>query len=506
MVNKLNKKKSSASSVFIISLVLSVILIVIGLFFPSQLDTVMNAAFDFLTNNFTWTYLLSMMLFVVFALFIAFSKWGKIRLGPDDSRPQYSTLSWFTMLFTSGMGIGIVFWSVAEPIEHFLNFGATPDAAAFAMKKTVMHWSFHPWATYAVIGLAFAYFQFRKKTPSLMSSMLTPLIGEKRAKGKLGKAIDIFVILATVVGVASSMGQGILQINAGLNHTFGVNVNFITQVIIALIITAVFLFISQLGIDKGIKVMSDFNLYLAGAIALVVFLLANGSTVFNNMINTIGNYLGSFIQDSLATKPFESKEWLGSWTIFYWAWWICWGPFVGTFIARISKGRTIREFILGVLVLPSIVSMLWFSIFGTLGIGTDIALLNTIQGKAENALFVVFSQFGFGNVLSVAAIILLCIFFVVSANSSTYVLAMFTDKGSLNPSNKKKIIWGLVPAVLSLALLATGGLSALKTSLVLVAFPLIVIIIMVCISIYKALGKEKNLKKNDNNGTVIKDD
>lgn len=479
------------NSVFIISLLITAVLVAMGLVIPNQFAAGMNAAFTFLTDKFSWLYLVSMFVFVAFSLFIAFSKYGKIKLGDDDSKPEYSTLSWFGMLFGAGMGIGLVFWGVAEPLNHYVTFGATQEAANLAMRKSFMHWGFHPWAAYAIIGMALAYFQFRKKAPGMISSIFLPLLGEKGVKGPIGKFIDISAVFATVAGVATSLGQGAMQINGGLNYMFGIPQNMTTQFIIVAIITVVYTWTAVAGIDKGIKILSDINMVLAVTLLVGSFVVGPMLLDINILTNSFGSYIGNFIQDSFAINPFGDNGWLSSWTIFYWAWWIAWGPFVGTFIARISKGRTIKEFVLGVIIAPSVVSIIWFAIFGGLGLNLDIGVIQTAIQQTETALFVALSHYPLGFILSLVAVALLCTFFCTSANSATFVLAMFSSDGDLNPSNSKKTLWGILQAVLALVLLATGGLSALQTCSIVAAFPFAIIMIMTCVSLLKALGQEK---------------
>jgi len=331
-----------------------------------------NAIYAFLTEKFGWLYLLAMLVFVLFIIGIACSKYGKLRLGDDDSRPEYKTSSWFAMLFGAGMGVGLVFWGISEPVSHYINpmgmEGGTAQAADFAIKSSFMHWGIHPWANYAIIGLALAYFQFRKKKPALISSIFEPLLGEKRVNGALGKAIDILAVFATVAGVTTSLGLGVLQINSGLEYMFGIPSTLLMQIIIIAVITVVYIWSAVSGIEKGIKLISDVNLYIAFILMALAVIVGPKVEILNNFSNGLGQYLGNIIPDSLMLATYGDNSWIQDWRIFYWAWWIAWAPFVGVFIARISKGRTIREFIAGVVLAPSIGSIVWFAIFGTLGI------------------------------------------------------------------------------------------------------------------------------------------
>ncbi|MEG0772469.1 BCCT family transporter [Clostridium sp.] len=498
------KAKQETNHVFIISLIITFAIVFWGIIDKSGFEKIAKGALAFLTEKFGWAYLLSMFIFVLFALILAFSKYGKIKLGADDSKPEHSTTGWFAMLFGAGMGIGLVFWGIAEPISHFVApmegiEPGTVEAANFAFKASFTHWGFHPWASYSIIGLALAYFQFRKNKPGLISSIFIPLLGEEKVKGPIGKAIDILAVFATVAGVATSLGLGTLQINSGLNYLFGIPENAIVQLIIIFVITVIFIWTAVSGIEKGISAISNLNLILAFGILLVCLFIGPTIKIINTLLNGTGAYLGEFIQDSLQIQAFKSNKWLMDWRIFYWAWWIAWAPFVGIFIARISKGRTIREFIIGVIVAPSIASLIWFSIFGTLGVDLGITgkvtmdALKALAASPETAFFQVIANYPLGGIISVITIVLLGTFFITSANSATFVLGMLTSHGDLNPSNKKKILWGVLQALLATVLLLAGGLASLQTASVVAAFPFIVVMLLSCVSLWKAL-KAENIK------------
>ncbi len=498
---KTNKIKSS-NSVFYISLIATFLIVIWGIIDKSGFENMSNKALEFLTDKFGWAYLISMFIFVVFALMLAFSKFGKIRLGSDDSKPEYSTISWFAMLFGAGMGIGLVFWGIAEPIAHFTSpMGniepGSVEAANFAIKSSFMHWGFHPWANYSIIGLALAYFQFRKNKPGLISSIFIPLLGEERVAGPIGKTIDILAVFATVAGVATSLGLGTLQINSGLGYLFNIPETQMVQLIIISVITVIFIWTAVSGIEKGISAISNVNLVLAFGILILSFLIGPSIKMINALIGGTGAYLGDFVNGSLCIEAFGDNKWLKSWRIFYWAWWIAWAPFVGIFIARISKGRTIREFIIGVIAAPSIASLVWFSIFGTLGIDLGITgkigidALKNIAAVPETAFFKIIYNYPLGAVISIITVVLLGTFFITSANSATFVLGMLTSEGDLNPSNFKKILWGIVQALLATVLLLAGGLSSLQTASVAAAFPFIFVMLLSCVSLWKALKSEE---------------
>lgn len=458
----------------------------------------------FITDQFGWFYLLAASGFLVFSIFLIFSPYGKIKLGKDDDEPEYNYITWFAFLFTAGMGIGLVFWGVAEPMYHFYSpptgDAQTPQAAGVALRYSFFHWGLHPWAIYTVIGLTLAYFKFRKGASGVISSAFEPLFGN-RVNGVLGTTIDTIAVFATIFGVATSLGFGTAQISGGLSHLTNIPNNFATQMIIILIITVLYMLSSLTGLDRGIKILSKTNVYLA--IALMLFMLFSGPTNFimDAFTQTVGNYIQNLVGMSFRLDPFNSEtNWVQSWTVFYWAWWIAWAPFVGSFIARVSKGRTIREFVIGVLGVPTIFAALWFSVFGGTAISLDLfhgqGIMETINSEGmEFALFAVLQQFNFGTIMSIIAILLIASFFITSADSATYVLAMQTTNGSLFPPNSVKFIWGIIQSSAAAVLLWSGGLAALQTASIIAAFPFAIIMILMIFSLMKALNQEKRIKK-----------
>lgn len=492
-------QKKGINYVFIISLLLTVGLAVWSIVFNESFTVASNALSGFLTFHFGWLYLLAMMVFVFFSLYVAFSRYGTIKLGPDDSVPEYKTSSWFAMLFGAGMGVGLVFWGVSEPISHYMSpygmEGQTLEAADFAMRTTFMHWGVHPWASYCIIGLALGYFQFRKNKPGLLSSIYSSWRGEGFADSRSGKAIDILAVFATVAGIITSLGLGVRQINSGLNYLFGIPETLTVQIIIMVVITALFIMVAVAGIEKGVKLISDFNLYLAFGLMAAALLVGPGISMINNLVNGMGQYIGNFFQDSFLLSALGDNSWVNDWRIFYWAWWITWAPFVGSFIARISRGRTIRQFILGVMIAPTLGSAVWFAIFGTMGINLGVneilpqEILNQIVAAPEKGLFLVLGEYPFGMILAFAALVLLCTFFIISANSGTFVLAMMSSNGDLNPPESRKVLWGIVLAAMAIGVLICG-LKPLPM-VAIAAFPFIFIMLSACVSIMKALKQER---------------
>ncbi len=496
--------KSSKNIVFIVSALITLAIAIWGIVGSESFGAAANALMQTVTDTVGWLYLGAMLSFVIFALIIAMSRFGDIKLGPDDAKPEYKTISWFGMLFGAGMGIGLVFYGVAEPITHYLTpiAGVEPASVAssnFAIKASFMHWGLHPWAGYSVIGLGLAYFQFRKNKPGLISSLFIPLIGEERASGPIGKIIDIFAVIATVAGVATSLGMGTLQINSGLSYLFNLPNSAVTWLIIIVFITVIFIGTAVSGIEKGINAISNLNLILAAALVLIAIFVGPKIMMANTFVSGLGAYINDFFRDSLVLNPFGDNSWVNGWRIFYWAWWIAWAPFVGTFIARISRGRTVREFIFGVIIAPALASIIWFSVFGCLGLNLaldfGIPALKELVTTPETALYVVFAQYPLGLILSLITLVLLCTFFITSANSATFVLSMFSEQGSLNPSRKKMFIWGILQSAIAYGLMLSGGLKALQTASVAAAFPFIFIMFLVMASIVIAFRGDRNKEK-----------
>ncbi len=494
--------KTKDNSVYFISLAVVIAITLWAILAPEGFGIIAQGIFQYLTNNFGWFYLLAMFFFVIFMFGIAISKYGNIRLGDDDSRPEYSYISWFAMLFSAGMGIGLVFWGVAEPLNHFMAplgmESGTPEAANFAIYTSFFHWGIHPWANYCVIGLSLAYMQFRKGKPGLISSIFIPLLGEERTKGPIGKTIDILAIFATVAGVATSLGLGVLQINAGLNYLFGIPINTMVNIIIIVTVTILFMISAVSGLDKGIKFLSNANIGIAFTLMLIALIVGPTVMILNAFTNGLGMYMGNIIQESLNLAPFGDNSWFGGWRIFYWAWWIAWAPFVGVFIARISKGRTIREFIIGVSLVPAIGSFIWFAIFGTIGINAGTTVGAEAIQVTETAFFVVMKTMPFGNIISLIAVLLLCTFFVTSADSATFVLGMLSSNGDLNPSTQKKLIWGTLQSLMAFGLMMAGGLQVLQIASIAAAFPFAIVMIFACFSLLKVLKSDSLIVGSSN--------
>lgn len=504
--------------VFILSVIVTSLFILWGLIPESvlpkgNLSSVTTAVQGFIIEKFGWFYLLTASFFLLFSIILIFTKYGNIKLGKDDDKPQYSYLSWFAMLFSAGMGIGLVFWGVSEPMYHYSSppagEGLTDAAASDALRYSFFHWGFHPWAIYSVIALALAYFTFRKEQNGVISNILRPILGD-RVDGKTGILINFVAVFATVFGVATSLGIGATQIGGGVSYLFkGIENNFITQLIIIFVVTILFMISAQSGLNKGIKYLSNINVILA--VSLMLFLLFTGPTNFimQFFTTTLGSYIQNLPSMSFKMNPLDQgNTWVQDWTIFYWAWWIAWAPFVGTFIARISRGRTIREFTIGVLAVPTLFGALWFSVFGGSALFLEhvqnFPILDILNNQGtEVALFAVLEQFPLGTLMSIIAIFLIGTFFITSADSATFVLGMQTTNGSLNPPNRIKFIWGIIQSATAAILLWSGGLGALQMASIVAAFPFAIIMILMVFSLIKSLGEEK-VKKNSNLSKKIK--
>jgi len=498
--------------VFWIAGALSLAFVAWGVIGSKSLGSVTKAAQDFVVADFGWLYLIATTVFLVFALYLALSRFGPIKLGKDDDEPEFSRFAWFAMLFQAGMGIGLVFWSVSEPVHHFgvdPPYGLAPPgttaAADVALRYSFFHWPLHPWAIYAVTALALAYFNFRRDSPGLVSAVLRPIFGA-RMDGALGYFIDVLAVLATLFGVAVSLGLGALQINSGLSFTFGLPEGSGPQIVIIAVTTVVFIASAVTGIQRGIKWLSQTSLVVAGLLMLFVLVTGPMLTQLNAFTQLTGSYLGDLIPMSFRINAFAKDDWAGQWTLFYWATWISWAPYVGSFIARVSRGRTIREFIAAVLIVPSLLSFMWFAVFGGAGIEIDRATGGLIsRAVADNeavGLFTFFQQLPIGLVTSIIAIVLVFIFFVAGADAGTIVLGRFTTGGRLTPSKVVQVIWGLVMGSFAAVLLVAGGLDALQQASILAALPFVFVILAMCVSVYRALDSETREEEAERGGRV----
>lgn len=471
-----------------------------GLLFPENLAAFASDGLTFVVTNFGWAFVLFGTVFVAFIVAIAMSKFGNIKLGRDDEEPEFSTPSWIAMMFAAGMGIGLMFFGVTEPLTFYRKGvpGHSEHEVGTAFATTLFHWTLHPWALYAVVGLALAYATFRRGHKQLLSSAFIPLIGLHHAKGGVGKAIDVLAIIATLFGTACSLGIGATQISAGLSASGLVsNPSEKTIVSIVLVLTLAFLVSAMSGVGRGIQLLSNANMVLATALAIFVFVLGPTVSILNLIPGSIGNYLSSFFE--MAARTAESAdgsagEWLSSWTIFYWVWWMSWSPFVGTFIARISRGRTIREFIIGVLLIPSAVTVVWFAVFGGAAVTMEREGRSIWgDGDSKRQLFDLLHQLPGGHIAGIVAMALLAVFFITSADSASTVMGSMSQSGRLDASPWITGLWGLLTAVIGLTMLLAGGadsLSNLQSMTIVVASPFLIILVALMFAIVKGLSED----------------
>ncbi|MDM0011919.1 BCCT family transporter [Variovorax sp. J22P168] len=473
-----------------------------GILAPAHLGAVFDGALAMITRNFGWFYLWAVLGLVVLALVLAVSRYGNIKLGADDEEPEFSLGAWFAMLFAAGMGIGLVFWGVAEPISHY---GApppgvvanTPEAANAAMRYSFFHWGVHPWAVYSIVALAIAFFQFRRGGSALVSTAVEALPWAPLRR--VGPLVNVLAVIATAFGVAASLGMGALQINSGLHAVFGLPVGKAQQLGIIGITTALFLASALSGIGRGIKWLSSFNVLLAGLLALAVFVLGPTVVIIDTLTSTLGSYLSEVVRMSLRMTPFRDSGWVGSWTIFYWAWWVSWSPFVGLFIARVSRGRTVREFIIGTVAVPTLAAFVWFSVFGGTALYMQIAqqvpIAAAVQADPSTALFALLHQLPLGTLMSGVATVLVMVFFVTSGDSAVLVLGTMSTGGDQDPSARVKVAWGLLVAGIAASLLMAGGLKSVQTATIVFALPFTVVIVLMAVSLWRGLRDDHDAEQ-----------
>ena len=446
---------------------------------------------------------------VVMALILAFSRYGDLKLGQEDDEPEFSIGAWFAMLFAAGMGIGLVFWGVAEPISHYGTpppgiAPNTPEAANAAMRYSFFHWGLHPWAVYSIVALAIAFFQFRRGGSALVSTAVMALPWAPLQR--IGPVVNILAVIATAFGVAASLGMGALQINSGLAATMGVPVNEAWQVGIIVVTTVLFLTSAVSGVARGIKWLSTINLVMAALLALAVFALGPTVIIIDSFTNTLGSYLSEFVRMSLRMTPFRDSGWVSGWTVFYWAWWVSWSPFVGLFIARVSRGRTIREFILGTVLAPTLAAFVWFSVFGGTALHLEIMqgvpLSEAVKADVSTALFAMFNALPWGAVMSFVATVLVLVFFVTSGDSATLVLGMMSTGGNENPSARVKITWGVLVSGIAISLLLAGGVKAVQTATIVFALPFTAVILLMALALWR--GVRADWEADDRRDRVLR--
>ncbi|MEV6278041.1 BCCT family transporter [Nocardia sp. NPDC051832] len=463
-------------------------------------ESASGTALSWILSNFDWLFVVAADVFLVLGVVVAVSRLGRIRLGADDSEPEFSNLAWIAMMFSAGMGIGLMFYGVGEPLQHFVEPPPATDiapestaAAKTALQYSLFHWTLTPWAIYGMVGLALAYAGFRKGRGNRLSATFVPLIGERRARGWVGQSIDLLAVFATVFGTATSLGLGTLQVAKGLHLTAGVPDTTTVQLIIIAALGAAFVVSAFSGLHKGVKWLSTVNIGLAALLMLFVLVLGPTVYILDSLPASIGNYLFNLLPMATRTSAYADPDWLGAWTIFYWAWWVSWAPFVGTFIARISRGRTIREFLVGVMLVPSAVTAVWFCIMGGSAIrlsATGRADLTQHAADAEAALFGMLDALPLGTVTSWVSMILIMTYFVTSADSASLVMGSLTSRGALHPPSWLVVTWGVLMAAVAAVLLVAGGLKSLQTATILVALPFVLVMLALCWSLIKELRED----------------
>ena len=513
-LSKFMEKQTSFNPLVIgATLFFVVLLVAMILIAPEQTQTLLNAAKSGIFANFSWFYVLAFSVFLGFLVILSVSSLGNIKLGNDEEEPEFGFLSWLAMLFAAGMGVGLMFFGVAEPLTHYLSditTGSAEHKQQEALLHTLFHWGIHAWAVYGTIALALAYFGFRYKLPLALRSCFYPLLKE-RINGKLGDLIDIMALLATLFGIITTLGFGASQLGAGLHQLGWISENsFSLQIVVITVVMSLAIFSAISGVGKGVKILSELNLTLA--FCLLIFVLVAGPTLYllSAFSDNIGTYLSNLVQLSFKTYVYEQEHtgWFSGWTILYWAWWCSWAPFVGLFIARISKGRTIREFIFGVLVIPSMFGILWFTVFGNTAIwlndGEAAGMLGQMISSPETLLFKFLDYLPLSGVTGLVSLVVISLFFITSADSGIYVLNNIASRDkSLAAPRWQAVMWGILMSTVAIVLMQSGGLANLQTMTLLVALPFAMLMLLMCFSLWKGLNADKKYFDTKVNPTSI---
>jgi len=482
--------------VFFISAAVIVGFVILTLIFEANVDDLFSIVQTTVSKYAGWFFVATMNIILIYIIALLLGRFGDVRLGGEGARPEFSTLAWYAMLFSAGMGIGLLFYGVAEPMFHFvaspLAEPGTADAARTAMDFTFLHWGLHPWAVYSLVGLALAFFAFNKGLPLSIRAVFYPLLGE-RIYGPIGNLIDIMATVATMFGVATSLGLGVQQVNAGLDYLFGIPQNTTVQLVLIAGITGLATWSVVRGLDAGIKRLSELNVIVAAALMLFVLLLGPTLFILNGFVENIGYYLQKFAQLSTWNETYENTEWQDGWTVFYWGWWISWSPFVGMFIARVSYGRTVREFIKGVLFLPTLVTFLWMTTFGNSALYIEMfgagGIAKAVQENIPVSLFVMLEHFPFDTVTAALAVVVVITFFVTSSDSGSLVIDIITAGGNTEPPKIQRIFWAVLEGAVAATLLVGGGLVALQTAAITTGLPFAVVLLGMIVALHKGLAE-----------------
>ncbi|GAF55998.1 LOW QUALITY PROTEIN: glycine betaine transporter OpuD [Psychrobacter sp. JCM 18901] len=502
-VGRLGPFPRVSKPVFITSSLLIVGFIIFGALFTETAGAVFSFFTEFITDKFGWLFIILVNTALGLCIYLGMSRYGDIRLGNQTERPQYNLFSWIGMLFSAGIGIGLVYWGTAEPLYHFMappmGEAETVEAAKQAMNISFMHWGLHAWGIYTIVALSLAYFHFRRGLPLSIRSTLYPLLG-KRIYGRWGHTVDILAVFGTMFGVVTSLGLGVMQINAGLEKLFGMPNSLTVQFGLIAFITALAAASVLMGLDKGIKRLSDIN--IGFTIVLLAFMVILGPTlfIFDSFIENIGNYLTVIVPLGTWGESYSGTDWQSSWTIFYWAWWVSWAPFVGIFIARISRGRTIREFTLGVLLIPMLILFFWFTTFGGVAVHMELAsalsgvspgLVEAVQADSGSAIFKLVEYYPLAKPITLMIVVMIMLWFVTSSDSASFVIDMLTAGGDTNPPKIQRLFWATTEGVIAAILLAAGGLSALQAAAIVAGLPFALVVFVMMYALLRGLSRDR---------------
>ena len=504
-VGKLGPFPRVNKPVFITSSILIVGFIIFGSLFSETAAALFSFLQDFIAEKFRWLFIILFNVALVFCIYLAASRYGDIRLGKQTERPQYSLFSWIAMLFSAGIGIGLVYWGTAEPLYHFMappiGEGQTVESAKQAMNLSFLHWGLHAWAIYTVVALSLAYFHFRRGLPLSIRSTLYPILGQK-IYGKWGHTVDILAVFGTMFGVVTSLGLGVMQINSGLEGLFGIPNTLTVQFIIIAFVTSLACGSLMLGLDKGIKRLSDINMGLTGILLAFMVILGPTLFIFDSFIENVGNYLANIVTLSTWSEAYSGTDWQSAWTIFYWAWWVSWSPFVGVFIARISRGRTIREFVFGVLLIPMTILFFWFTTFGGVAIQMELlaaispdlvspGLVAAVQADTGSAIFKLVEYYPLTKPITLLIVVMIVLWFVTSSDSASFVIDMLTAGGDTNPPKIQRLFWAIMQGVIAAILLAAGGLGALQAAAIVAGLPFALVIFVMMYALLRGMSRDR---------------
>lgn len=497
-VGRLGPFPRVSKPVFITSMILIVGFIIFGAFFTETAGALFSFLQNFITDKFGWLFIILVNVALVLCIYLAMSRYGDIRLGAQTETPEYSLFSWIGMLFSAGIGIGLLYWGTAEPLYHFmappLGTPESVESAKQAMNLSFLHWGLHAWGLYTIVALALAYFHFRRGLPLSIRSTLYPLLGQK-IYGPWGHTVDILAVFGTMFGVVTSLGLGVMQINSGLTSLFGIPNNLTVQFALIAFITAMAAMSVMMGLDKGVKRLSELNIGLT--LIILIFMVVLGPTlfIFNSYIENIGNYVTALVSLGTWGESYSNTDWQGAWTIFYWAWWVSWSPFVGVFIARISRGRTIREFTLGVLLIPMMILFFWFTTFGGVAIHMELAgnfgLIEAVQADTGSAIFKLIEYYPFVKPITLLLVVMIMLWFVTSSDSASLVVDMLTAGGETNPPKIQRLFWATTEGLIAAILLAAGGLSALQAAAIVAGLPFALVIFVIMYALLRGLSRDR---------------